>query len=81
LSYTSSTWAFVPATSDATISMLSDVPPAVAAGEFPPGAVGAEITHIGILFLRFTDDGRCAELRETWLFEDGDHAPHEGWGM
>ena len=41
---------------------------------------GAEITLIGILFLRFTDDGRCADLRETWLFEDGDHAPHAGWG-
>jgi hypothetical protein len=39
-----------------------------------------EVTPIGILFLRFTDDGRCDELRETWLFEAGDHAPHEGWG-
>ena len=39
-----------------------------------------EVTLIGILFLRFTDDGRCAELRETWLFEAGDHVPHEGWG-
>jgi hypothetical protein len=38
------------------------------------------VTLIGILFLRFTDDGRCAELRETWLFEAGDHVPHEGWG-
>jgi hypothetical protein len=41
---------------------------------------GAEVTLIGILFLRFADDGRCEELRETWLFEAGDHAPHEGWG-
>lgn len=41
---------------------------------------GAEVTLIGILFLRFAEDGRCAELRETWLYEPGDHAPHEGWG-
>ena len=41
---------------------------------------GAEVTLIGILFLRFAEDGRCEELRETWLFESGDHAPHEGWG-
>jgi hypothetical protein len=41
---------------------------------------GAEVTLIGILFLRFAEDGRCEELRETWLFELGDHAPHEGWG-
>jgi uncharacterized protein (TIGR02246 family) len=41
---------------------------------------GAEATLIGILFLRFAEDGRCEELRETWLFEPGDHAPHEGWG-
>ena len=41
---------------------------------------GAEVTLIGILFLRFAEDGRCEELRETWLFEAGDHAPHEGWG-
>ena len=41
---------------------------------------GAEITLVGILFLRFAEDGRCAELRETWMFEPGDHAPHDGWG-
>ena len=41
---------------------------------------GAEVTLIGILFLLFADDGRCQELRETWLFEAGDHAPHDGWG-
>jgi uncharacterized protein (TIGR02246 family) len=41
---------------------------------------GAEVTLIGILFLRFAEDGRCEELRETWFFEAGDHAPHEGWG-
>ena len=41
----------------------------------------AEVTLIGILFLRFTDDGRCEDLRETWHFEAGDHAPHEGWGV
>ena len=41
---------------------------------------GAEVTLVGILFLRFAEDGRCEELRETWFFETGDHAPHEGWG-
>jgi hypothetical protein len=41
---------------------------------------GAEVTLIGILFLRFAEDGRCEELRETWLLEPGDRAPHEGWG-
>jgi limonene-1,2-epoxide hydrolase len=41
---------------------------------------GAEVTLIGILFLRFAGDGRCEELRETWLFAPGDHAPHDGWG-
>ena len=41
---------------------------------------GAEVTLIGILFLRFAEDGRCEDLRETWLFEQGDHAPHDGWG-
>ena len=41
---------------------------------------GAEVTLVGILFLRFAEDGRCEELRETWMFEPGDHAPHEGWG-
>jgi len=41
---------------------------------------GAEVTLIANLFLRFAEDGRYEELRETWLFEQGDHAPHEGWG-
>jgi hypothetical protein len=41
---------------------------------------GAEVTLIGILFLRFDDDGLCDELRETWFVEPGDHAPHDGWG-
>jgi SnoaL-like protein len=41
---------------------------------------GAEVTLVGILFLRFAEDGRCAELRETWLFEAGDFPPHDGWG-
>jgi hypothetical protein len=41
---------------------------------------GAEVTLVGILFLRFAAGGRCEELRETWLFEPGDHAPHGGWG-
>ena len=41
---------------------------------------GAEVTLIGIMLLRFEEDGRCEDLRETWLFEPVDHAPHEGWG-
>lgn len=41
---------------------------------------GAPVTLIGILFLRFGADGRCEELRETWNFEPGDHAPPDGWG-
>ncbi len=41
---------------------------------------GAEVTLVGILFLRFADDGLCEELRETWMFEQGDRAPHDGWG-
>jgi hypothetical protein len=41
---------------------------------------GAEVTLVGILFLRFAEDGRCEDLRETWMFEAGDHAPHAGWG-
>jgi hypothetical protein len=41
---------------------------------------GAEVTLVGILFLRFAGDGRCEELRETWCFEPGDHPPHDGWG-
>lgn len=40
----------------------------------------AEVTLVGILFLRFAADGRCEDLRETWIFERGDHAPHAGWG-
>jgi hypothetical protein len=39
---------------------------------------GAQVTLVGIPFLRFADDGRCEDLRETWLFEPGDYAPHEG---
>src|SRR5262245_39036690 len=41
---------------------------------------GAEVTLIGILFLWLGEDGACALVRETWLFEPGDHAPHDGWG-
>jgi SnoaL-like domain len=41
---------------------------------------GTEVTLIGILFLRFAEDGRCEDLRETWMFDAGDHPPHEGWG-
>lgn len=41
---------------------------------------GQEVTVIGILFLRFAEDSRCEELRETWNFETGDHAPPDDWG-
>jgi hypothetical protein len=41
---------------------------------------GQAVTVIGILFLRFVEDGRCEELREAWHFETGDHAPPDGWG-
>jgi hypothetical protein len=41
---------------------------------------GAEVSVIGILFLRFAEDGRCEDLREAWHFEMGDHAPPAGWG-
>jgi hypothetical protein len=41
---------------------------------------GVEVTLVGILFLRFAADGRCEDLRETWMFELGDRAPHDGWG-
>jgi SnoaL-like domain len=42
---------------------------------------GQEVSVIGILFLRFAEDGLCEELRETWNFEMGDFAPPEGWGL
>jgi hypothetical protein len=41
---------------------------------------GVPVTLIGILFLRFAEDGRCEDLRDTWFFESDDHAPHDGWG-
>ena len=42
---------------------------------------GAEVSVIGILFLRFAEDGLCEDLRETWHFELGDHAPPDSWGV
>ena len=42
---------------------------------------GEAVSVIGILFLRFAEDGLCEELRETWHFEMGDHAPPQGWGL
>lgn len=42
---------------------------------------GEEVSVIGILFLRFAEDGLCEELRETWNFELGDHPPPDGWGL
>jgi nuclear transport factor 2 (NTF2) superfamily protein len=41
---------------------------------------GQQVTVIGILFLRFAEDGLCEELRETWNFEPGDFAPPDDWG-
>ena len=41
---------------------------------------GQPVSVIGILFLRFADGGLCEELRETWNFEMGDHAPPADWG-
>ena len=41
---------------------------------------GDEITLPGILFLRFAPDGRCEELRETWMLAEGILEPHPGWG-
>lgn len=41
---------------------------------------GEPVSVIGILFLRFADGGLCEELRETWNFEPGDHAPPADWG-
>jgi hypothetical protein len=42
---------------------------------------GDEVTLPGILYLRFTEDGRCAELHETWHLEDGRHPAPNGWGL
>ncbi|HEX2293404.1 MAG TPA: nuclear transport factor 2 family protein [Gaiellaceae bacterium] len=39
-----------------------------------------EITLPGILFLRFAPDGRCEELRETWMVAEQRLEPHPGWG-
>ena len=41
---------------------------------------GEPVSVIGILFLRFAEDGLCKELRETWNFELGDFAPPADWG-
>jgi SnoaL-like domain len=41
---------------------------------------GRPVSVIGIVFLRFADGGACEELRETWNFEMGDHAPPADWG-
>jgi hypothetical protein len=41
---------------------------------------GAEVTLTGILFLRFSADGLCEELREAWHFSEGLLAPSGAWG-
>ena len=79
-------WETVTATQDA-VDVRMGTP--VASGDGRRAAVefwvrmrnaGAEVTLIGILFLRFAEDGRCEDLRETYFVESSDHAPHEGWG-
>jgi nuclear transport factor 2 (NTF2) superfamily protein len=42
---------------------------------------GDDVTLPGILYLRFAEDGRCEELRETWHLEEGRHPPPDGWGL
>lgn len=42
---------------------------------------GAPITLAGCLLLDFTDDGRCARLREYWQIGEGRHDPPEEWGV
>lgn len=39
-----------------------------------------EVTLPGCLILRFEADGRCSDLREYWLLEQGRHEPFPGWG-
>jgi hypothetical protein len=41
---------------------------------------GAEVTLTGIVYLRFSADGLCEELRETWNFAEGRVEPPAGWG-
>jgi uncharacterized protein (TIGR02246 family) len=41
---------------------------------------GAAVTLTGILFLRFSPDGLCEELREAWHFADGTIEPPQTWG-
>ena len=41
---------------------------------------GAAVTLTGILFLRFSHDGLCAELREAWHFAEGTIEPSQTWG-
>jgi nuclear transport factor 2 (NTF2) superfamily protein len=80
-------WADVTATQEDPDVRMGE--PIVSADE-PRGAVefwvrmrssGEQVTVIGILFLRFAEDGRCEELRETWHFETGDHVPPDDWGL
>lgn len=40
-----------------------------------------ELTLPGCLMLRFSDDGRCEELREYWHVESGRREPPHGWGQ
>lgn len=42
---------------------------------------GEDLTLPGCLMLRFEADGRCSELRESWVAEPGRHEPPPGWGV
>lgn len=41
---------------------------------------GKESTLTGILYLHFSVDGLCEELRETWIFAAGHLEPSANWG-
>jgi ketosteroid isomerase-like protein len=41
---------------------------------------GEAVTLPGCLVLRFAPDGRCEELRESWVLERGRREPPPGWG-
>jgi hypothetical protein len=41
---------------------------------------GADVTLTGIMFLRFSPEGLCEELREAWHFAEGTIEPSATWG-
>ena len=42
---------------------------------------GSEVTLAGTSVLRFDDDGRVVEQRDTWNQADGRSEPPSGWGV